>query len=126
MQRYSWHLQFLQSFQGLGSLSFDEYRALVMRPASRRLWGGSVQYFQAAVHPRTGTAGVIVFLLYAEPGTLEVDAVAEAQARLVECMPFARELLVFVPELPDQETFVMREQAALEERGVYVLSAKEL
>lgn len=125
MRRYPWHLQFLQSFAGLRGATLDSYRGWVLRPATRRLWGGAIQHWSEVMHP-SRTRGVIAFDVYAEPGGLSVDDVAEADAQLKRCMPFARGLLVFVPSASDQEGLVRSEREALRERGVAALLPSDL
>lgn len=126
MKRYPWHLQFLQSFQELRGATLDGYRSWVLRKATRRLWGGSVQSWPDIEHPKTHARGVITFDVYAEPGSLAVDDIASVDARLKECAAFAEDMLVFVPTAPDQQGLVERERAALEDRGVAVLLPSDL
>jgi pyruvate,water dikinase len=126
MQRYSWHLQFLQSFPEHRALTFDGYHKLVIRSATRQLWGGTIQGFPEALHPDTGERSVLAYVVYAETGGLTVEGVAELDARLKACMPFAKERLVFVPELPDQAAFLTSEREALSARGVSSLFAADL
>jgi pyruvate,water dikinase len=126
MRVYPWHLQFLQSFPEQRGLSFDAYRNLVLRGATRRLWGGALQRWPEVPHPASSAPGVISYSIYADPGGLSVDAVVEVDRRLKGCAPFAQTQLVFVPEQPDQESFLTRERAALANQGVFSLFASDL
>lgn len=126
MKRFPWHLQFLQSFQELRGATLDGYRSWVLRAATRRLWGGSVQSWPDIEHPKTHARGVITFDVYAEPGSLDVDDIASVASRLGGCARFARDLLVFVPTALDQQGLVERERDALEQRGIAVLLPSDL
>jgi pyruvate,water dikinase len=125
MRRYTWHLTFLQSFPERADLSYDAYLALVTR-SSRRLWGGAVKLWPNAIHPRTGAAGVLAYTIYGEPGSVDAAAVGEVFRTLGGCMPFAGDLLVFVPTLDDQVALVQRERAALAADGIAALFPEEL
>jgi len=98
----------------------------VLRPGTRRLWGGSVQSWPEIEHPVSEQRGVITFDVYAEPGGLDVDDIASAHERLLGCMGFAEDLLVFLPTAPDQEALVERERDALADRGIAVLLPSDL
>jgi hypothetical protein len=126
MRRFPWHLQFLQSFMQLRGASLDSYRSWVLRPATRRLWGGTVQSWPSVEHPESGARGVISYDVYAEPGGLDVDDVASVDARLKACMPFAHAQLVFVPNAPDQEGLLAAQARALRDAGVAVLRPRDL
>jgi len=126
MKRFPWHLQFLQTFRELRGATLDSYRSWVLRPGTRKLWGGSVQSWPEIEHPVSERRGVITFDVYAEPGGLDVDDIASARERLLGCMAFAEDMLVFVPTAPDQEALVGRERDALEERGIAVLLPRDL
>lgn len=126
MKRFPWHLQFLQSFRELRGATLDGYRSWVLRPGTRRLWGGAVQSWPELTHPETRTRGVITYDVYAEPGGLDVDDIAAVLAQLQRCAPFAKELLAFLPSAPDQEALVERERAALTARGIALVRPSEL
>jgi pyruvate, water dikinase len=126
MRRYSWHLLFLQSFPAYAGLSYDGYLGLVLRPASRRLWGGAVRPWPAVLHPTTGAPGIVAYTVYGDPGSVSAAAVREVDGRLKGCIPFARDLLVFVPGSPDQIGMLMTERAALAAAGVASLFPEDL
>lgn len=123
---YSWHLLFLQSFPEHAALTFDGYRAMVLRASSRKLWGGTVKVWPGATHPGTGAAGVVSYSVYGDAGSLDAAAIREVDRTLKSCLPFARELLVFVPETPEQSGMLMRERAALAADGVASLFPEDL
>lgn len=118
MQHYPWHLQFLQSFPELASANLDSYRNWVLRKATRRLWGGTVQSWPRVEHPTQHAPGVISYSIYADPGGLSVADVASVHERLQRCLPFATKQLAFLPEAPDQLALVERASADFERRGV--------
>jgi hypothetical protein len=124
---YPWHLQFLQKFSAAGAtLSFDTYRQLVVREATRRMWGGTVRRWPAVKHPLTKAAPVVTYDVYAEPNGLSVEQIVEVDQALKSCAPFAREQLLFVPNAPDQEALLRRERANLAARGVAAIFPSEL
>jgi pyruvate,water dikinase len=126
MKRYSWHLDFLQSFPGREGISYEAYTSIVLRKASRRLWGGSVKPWSRTLHPLTKTRGVISYSVYAESGSLDVASVTEVDRTLKACMPYAEDLLVYVPESPDQEAFLARNGGALADAGVAAVRPSDL
>jgi len=124
---YPWHLQFLQTYASLGaSLSFDLYRELVVRETTRLMWGGTLRRWANSKQPLTGAAGVVSYDLYAEPGGLTVDRVAEVDQTLKRCAGFARERLAFVATGADQEQFVLQQRAVLASRGIASFLPSEL
>ncbi|HEY0712081.1 MAG TPA: hypothetical protein VGF45_05370, partial [Polyangia bacterium] len=74
MQRYGWHLAFLQSFPALAGLNYDAYLALVVR-SSRQLWGGAVKPWPAVRHPISGQPGIYVYGIYGDPGSVDAAAI---------------------------------------------------
>lgn len=126
MRRYSWHLLFLQSFPELTTLSYDGYLGLVLRAPSRRLWGGAVRPWPAVLHPTTAAPGIVAYSIYGDPGAVSAADIVEVDGRLKACVPFARELLVFVPSSPDQVGLLMTEQAGLTAQGVASLYPEQL
>ncbi|MCK6546735.1 PEP/pyruvate-binding domain-containing protein [Myxococcota bacterium] len=126
MSRYSWHLEFLRSFPEHTALAYDAYLALVLRRASRRLWGGAVEAHAGAIHPVTSRPGVLAWVVYSEVNGLSVDDVVAAHAQLAACIPFASALLTFVPDGTDQRAFLVRSRAELTARGVASLFPEEL
>ncbi len=126
MRLYTWHLEFFRSFPELADMSFDGYQSLALRPGTRSLWAGSLQWWPEVAHPAHKAKGVISYTLYGEPGSLQVEAVVEVDKRLKACAPFAEQQLVFVPDLPDQQAFLRRERNALSARGVASLFPSEL
>jgi len=126
MNQFSWHLHFLQSFPEQRGLSHDAYRSLVLSRSTRRLWGGAVQRWPEARHPVSGDRGVFSYSVYAEAGGVDVQAIAEVDARLKACAPFASARLVFVPETLDQQLMVEREKRALTDAGISALRPADL
>jgi pyruvate, water dikinase len=126
MNRYPWHLQFLQSFMALRAATLDSYRGWVLQPGTRRMWGGSVRSWPEIEHPKTGARGVITYDVYSEPGGLDVDDIASVDERLDGCIAFARNQLVFVPTAPDQEGLVRMRADELALRGIATLLPSDL
>ena len=128
MRRFAWHLEFLRSFPELATLSTEAYEALVLR-GGRSLWGGAVRPFPTARHPRTGKTGVLGYTVYAgrpPADGLDVDAVAEVDGHAKACVPFAGDLLVYVPSDADQERLVAERRGELEARGVSIVLPRDL
>ncbi|MBI4818555.1 MAG: hypothetical protein HY791_19970 [Deltaproteobacteria bacterium] len=126
MLRFPWHLQFLRSFPEHVALAYETYLSLMLKPGSRVLFGGAVEPSSGAIHPVTHRPGVLAFSVYSEPNGLTVNDLAAAHDQLRTCVPFAAELLVYVPESPDQRALVSRSRAELLARGVASLFPEEL
>jgi pyruvate, water dikinase len=118
---YPLHLGFLRSFPELLYIDWESYLALTTRSASRVLWAGELQLIPGAEHPRTGRRGVVATFVYADPNEpLGLDQLGEIHARLIECAPFARELLVLVGADPRQVASFAELAPALRARGIEV------
>ena len=128
MHRYDWHLEFLRSFPELADLQPAAYSALVLSRRTRSLFGGSVRPWPGAVHPRTRMQGVVAYTVYAEPltGSLTTADLIEVDATLERCIPFARDVLVFVPADALQKQLAMSQRPALAEADVDVLLPEDL
>jgi pyruvate, water dikinase len=123
---FQWHLQFLQSFEELKRIDYNTYLNWVLRPASRRLWGGYVKAYPSVEHPDTGALGIIAFEVYSDPNTLTVDGVAELDQIVKRTIPFAADFIVFVPRPIDQKVFAQANLAALRDRQVSVIFPEQL
>ena len=118
---YPLHVQFLRSFPELRSLDFDTYLTLVMKAATRVLWGGELQLIPGGVHPRTGRKGIMAYFVYADPDEpIGIDDLVALDARLKGCAPYARDLMVLVAADPQQGRDFAAKAAALAARGVAV------
>lgn len=126
MKQHSWHLDFLRSFPGLEGLAFQAYQSLVLRAASRRLWGGSVKSWPDTPHPERGAGGVVSYSVYSDASGVDVAAITEVDRTLKACAPFAKDRLVFVPDGAAQLGFLMRNRAALADAGVSSLFPENL
>lgn len=128
MHVYEWHLLFLRSFPGLETLPNSAYTSMVLARGSRVLWGGSVRAYASAIHPRTGKPGVIAYTVYSEalPGSLTAADLVELDATLEGCIPFGRDLLVFVPGDVVQRQLVVTQAQALSDGDVDVLAPEQL
>ncbi len=129
MRRFEWHLQFLRSFAEFADLSTTAYEQLVLRAATRAWWAGAAQLWPAVPHPAGDRLGVVTYTLYSAnaPGEdLTVDQIAEVDATLKGCAPFARDLLVFVPTDPRQQQMARAQRATLAARGVATLFPEDL
>jgi pyruvate,water dikinase len=127
--RFAYHVQFLRSFPDYADLDYDSYLSLVMRRAGRLWWGGGLKLFAGVRHPQSGRRGIISFSAYQDGGgeqNLTPDELHSLFAQLSACAPYARELLVFVPDGAAQTAHVRSVRAALQERGVPVLMPDEL
>ncbi len=122
---FTWHLQFLQSFPDYAALPFDAYQSLVLR-SSRRLWAGALKAWSAPEHPLTHAPGVVAYGLYGQPGTIDADAIRAVDRALKGCVPFARGLLVFVPDGPAQVGVLTSARATLAAEGIASLLPEEL
>ncbi len=128
-ERFPGHITYVRSYPELANLDFATYLAMVMKRASRVLWGGSLKLYPTARHPTTGAAGVMAYFAYADPNevdALTVDELAALDARLKACVPFASGLLVLVGMDEDQAARFETQRAALAARGVSVLGPREL
>ena len=99
--RYPYHLQFLRTFPDYSSLSSERYVDLVLRRASRVMWGGGLKLLAAAPHPLTDRKGVLAYTVYSESTSAEmltVDDIVEVDRRLKARIPVAAEWLVFTPD----------------------------
>lgn len=125
MRRYSWHLQFLQSFPALAQLSFQAYVSMVLS-AQRVMHGGEIRDYPAVVHPVTGALGVMAFTLYTDPGTLSDADVIAAYGRLRIAIPYAADRLAFRPEDAAQQGYARAARSRLLAAGVALVLPEEL
>ena len=98
-ERYPGHITFLKSFPELADIDFETYLSLVMKNASRVLWGGELKFFAGATHPRTKARGVLAYFVYADDAVTEAltaEQIKEVDTRLKGCVPYAKDLLVLV------------------------------
>lgn len=126
MNQFRWHIAFLMSFDELAELDYETYLAWVLRPASRRLWGGYVKAHPNVLHPDTQRLGIVTYAVYSDPGTLEVDHVVEVDRIMKRCVPFARDILAFLPESIEQKVFAQQSLQALKDQGVTVVFPEQL
>jgi hypothetical protein len=126
MARYAWHVAFLQSFPELAAIDYQTYLAWVLRPASRRLWGGHVRAYPNVAHPDTGAIGIVTYTIYSDPGTLRVEDILEVAPIMRGCVPFAAGFLVFLAETPDQKILVQNNAGTLAAAGVAVIFPERL
>ncbi len=129
MHLYSWHLLFLKSFKDLASLDLDSYLSLVLRRASRSLWGGAVKAWPAVKHPITQAQGIVAYTIYTQSdaaNALVEDDIVEVDAKLKACAPFAANLLAFVPGDVSQEGLLRRIAPSLQARGIATVFQNEL
>lgn len=122
--KYPYHLQFLRSLAEYAELSPERYSDLVLRRASRVMWGGVLKLLPGAPHPLTGNAGVLGYTVYtgSEPSELfTVADVAEVDRRLKANAPFAAELLAFMPDGTAQREALPPLLPALAAEGIAVL-----
>jgi len=121
MHLYAWHIFFLQSFPELRTMSLDAYTSLVLKHASRTLWGGGLKTWPAVRHPLTNQVGIVAYSIYSETTTVDLlteQDILEVDARLKSCMPYATSLLVYVPDDPFQENALHTLQPKLAVEGV--------
>lgn len=128
-REFGFHVQFLRSFSAYQELDYDSYLSLVLRRKSRIWWGGGLKVFAGTVHPISQARGILSFTAYQEGGGEENLTHAEIRAlfeQLTACTPYARELLVFVPDGGAQVAHVRSLRAALLADGVPVLLPEDL
>jgi pyruvate, water dikinase len=126
---HPYHLFFLRTFPEHSALSAARYEDLVLRRASRSFWGGGLKLFAATPHPKTGRTGVIAYTVYAGAGAgeqLTVAELVELDQRLERCVPYARELLVLVPDGAEQAAHLAPLAAELDAAGVVVVDPTSL
>jgi len=128
MHRWEFHIQFLRTIPGLEALPLQAYTAMVLARPTRVFWGGAVAPYPAALHPRTGVPGVIVYTVYSDDlvGSLTGADLVEADATLEGCIPFARDLLVFRPANIIQRQLTIQQAAILEAGDVDVIMPEAL
>jgi hypothetical protein len=123
-ERYPGHITFLKSFPELANIDFATYLDLVMKNASRVLWGGELKFFSGAIHPRTSGRGVLAYFVYADDAVTEaltLDQIKEVDTRLKGCVPYAKDLLVLVGMNEIQAGRFAAQAGDLRARGVDVL-----
>lgn len=99
--KYEYHVQFLRTFAAYEQLSAERYADLVLRRASRSMWGGGLRLFAGTPHPVTGNDGVLAYTIYSESSAeemLTVDDIVEVDRRLKTAAAFAEDFLVFIPD----------------------------
>jgi hypothetical protein len=128
MHRYTWHFEFLRAFPELADLTPPGYAAMVLDRPTRTLWGGAVRWWPAVMHPRHADSGVLGYTVYAaaQPGALAVAEVAELDATLATCIPWAADRLVFVPTDVFQKQLATAQRDALAAAGVDVVMPESL
>lgn len=127
--RFAGHVTYLRTLPELGDVDFATYLAMVMKRASRVLWGGSLKYYPGQPHPRTGAPGVLAYFVYSDPNdvdALAVEELAELDARLKRCAPYASDLLALVGADGDQALRFEAQRVALAERGVSLVDLRKL
>jgi pyruvate, water dikinase len=118
---YPFHLYFLRTIPGVADLDPDSYRALTLNHATRSLWAGELQLLPTAIHPTTGRPGVLALFVYSEPpDAMSVDDLAALHGRILQCAPYAGELLTLVGVGPEQSRDFVAKAPALGTRGVVV------
>jgi pyruvate,water dikinase len=128
-ERYPGHITFLKTFPSLANIDFATYLDLVMKNASRVLWGGELKFFAGAIHPRTKARGVLAYFVYADDAVTEaltLDQLKEVDTRLKGCVPYAKDLLVLVANDEAQAGHFTAQTADLAARGVDVLDLRML
>lgn len=128
-ERYAGHITFLRSFPALANLDFNAYLTMVMKRASRVLWGGSLKLYPTVRHPATDTPGILAYFVYSDPNevdALTLDEIVAIDARLKTCAPFARDLLVLVGMDDDQAARFEAMRVALLAHGVRLVSPRDL
>lgn len=98
---HPYHVQFLRTFPEYAALAPERYADMVLRRASRVMWGGGLKLYPATPHPLTGAAGVLAYTVYSEAAPdalLTVHDIVQADRRLKGCSPFAERFLVFSPD----------------------------
>lgn len=98
----AWHVEFLAAFPGWAGLDVDTYAELVLRRATRTMWGGAVRFWPEA--------DAVSYSVYGEDG-LEVDDVRAVLARLESCVGFG-DRLVFARQGGGQHALVEALRAA--------------
>ncbi|MCB9656679.1 MAG: hypothetical protein H6726_03435 [Sandaracinaceae bacterium] len=123
-RRFPFHAQFLRRvFPEYSDLSFDTYVEFVLRQATRRAWGGALEWRPRVTHPLSGQAGIYVYYAYQErqpDENLSVSQLVELDRRLKACAPIAASQLVFVPSVLEQEVHVRPLVPELNAAGVAV------
>jgi len=126
---YRGHITFIKSFPELVHIDFDTYLNLVMKNASRVLWGGELKFFSEAIHPRTKARGVLAYFVYADDApseALTLAQIAEVDARMKGCVPYAKDLLVLVGMNQTQVARFEAQAGDLRARGIEVLDPRLL
>lgn len=129
MHDAQWHIEFLVAFEGWADLEYETYLNLVLRSATRTMWGGSIRLWPAAVHPVSGVSGLVSFSVYAEetPGNeLAVADVLTVHEQLSGCMGFDEERIVFVAEGPAQRELIQERVAEFAAAGIVATDAATL
>lgn len=129
-RRFPFHAQFLRRvFPAYSDLSFDTYVDFVLRNATRRAWGGALEWRARVTHPLSGQAGIYIYYAYQErepDENLTVAQIVELDRRLKACAPLTASALVFVPSVIEQENHIRPLVAELNAAGVAVRFPAEL
>jgi hypothetical protein len=117
--RFPLHFGFLKTFPEYATLDFTSYLALTQKNAGRVFFAGELKLLAGAVHPRTGARGVLVYFVFAAASDpLSVDDLATVDARLKDCAPYARDLLVLTAMDAEQEAALTARAGELSARGI--------
>ncbi len=127
--KYPYHLQFLRTFPEYSTLASERYADMVLRRTSRVAWGGGLKLSPATQHPVSGNLGVLAYVVYSESSPSElltVQDVVEADQRLKDCIGFAADWLVFMPDGAAQAQAVEGMADELRAAGVAVIEPAAL
>jgi hypothetical protein len=127
--RFAFHVHFLRTFSAYADLDYDSYLSLVLRRRTRVWWGGGLKLFPGVRHPLSSQRGIVSFTAYQDGGgeqNLTPDEIHTLYRQLGACAPYARELLVFVPDGGAQVAHVRSVRQQLTDLGVPVLMPDEL
>lgn len=120
---YPDHLSFLRSFDETSTLSPTRYVELVIRPSTRRWWGGGIGKL-GQPNPDTGAANALGYFIYSESvlhSTLSLDDIAEVDAALKMNIPYAADRIAFMPTDSRQEQQARSAASELRARGVSLI-----
>lgn len=128
-EKYEYHVQFLRTFPGYEALSAERYADLVLRRASRSMWGGGLRLLPGTRHPVSGTDGVLAYTIYSETTAdemLTVEDIVEVDRRLKTGADFAADFLVFVPDGAAQTAVLLTKADELLAEGVAMVEPSML
>ncbi len=123
---FPWHYEFLSSFSEYSYVDLNIYSRWVLYENVRRFYGGVLQYWPDAKHPKTEASGVYSFTIYTTEGETKVSDIDWVYNKIRSSMDFGTEKLVFTTEYGHQKDWLRAFGNELDARDIPYLFPADL